>query len=165
VSAHEHDEPDDLTMLLTYEGAVDDDGAMMEAGRELYVMPFWTPRMCAAVIRAAELIGFEPNPDDPVPGHEVSLAAISPALYRAVQTDVRMRGWPARRGGSGALSTVLRDAPAALLRTRAGGLDQPETTPSALILRRPEGPSRRMLQLVPEPHRPSFETRLRRSSG
>jgi hypothetical protein len=94
VSENEHDDPDDLTMLLTYEGAADDDGAIMEAGPDLYVIPFWRERMCAAVIRAAELIGFEANPDDPVPGHEVSLAAISPALYRAVETDIGVRVWP-----------------------------------------------------------------------
>jgi hypothetical protein len=81
-------------MLLTYDGAVDDDGAIAEAGPDLYLLPFWTPRMCAAVVRAAELIGFEPDPDDPVPGHEVSLAAISPALYAAVERDVGMRIWP-----------------------------------------------------------------------
>jgi hypothetical protein len=90
-----HDELDDLAMLLTYEGAIDDDPSGPEAvGPELYRLPFWTPRFCAAVIRAAELIGFEPDPDDPVPGHEVSLAAISPALYRAVEADVGNRVWP-----------------------------------------------------------------------
>ena len=87
--------PDDLTMLLTYEGAIDDhDAPAAEVAPDIYTMPFWTPAFCAAVIRAAELIGFEQDPDDPVPGHEVSLAAISPALYRAVETDVGMRVWP-----------------------------------------------------------------------
>ena len=82
-------------MLLTYEGAIDDDPGGPEAvGPDLYQLPFWTPRFCAAVIRAAELIGFEPDPDDPVPGHEVSLAAISPALYRAVEADIGIRVWP-----------------------------------------------------------------------
>lgn len=87
---------DDLTMLLTYEGAIDDDpdAPAVEVAPDIYVMRFWTPAFCAAVIRAAELIGFEPDPDDPVPGHEVSLAAISPALYRAVETDIGMRVWP-----------------------------------------------------------------------
>jgi hypothetical protein len=87
---------DDLTMLLTYEGAIDDDldAPAAEVAPDIYTMRFWTPAFCAAVIRAAELIGFEPDPDDPVPGHEVSLAAISPALYRAVESDVGMRVWP-----------------------------------------------------------------------
>lgn len=89
-------------MLLTYGGAVDepDDGdhvggsAVAEVGRDLYLVPFWTPRFCAAVIRAAELIGFEPDPSDPVPGHEVSLASISPTLYSFVQNDIGQRIWP-----------------------------------------------------------------------
>jgi hypothetical protein len=91
---------DDLTMLLTYAGAIDDgggnesDGEPVEVATDIYQTPFWTPAFCAAVIRAAELIGFEPDPDDPVPGHEVSLAAISPALYAAVQDDIGARIWP-----------------------------------------------------------------------
>jgi hypothetical protein len=85
---------DDLTMLLTYAGAIDDRGDGEEVAGDIYQLPFWTPAFCAAVVRAAELIGFEPDPDDPVPGHEVSLAAISPALYRAVEHDVGSRMWP-----------------------------------------------------------------------
>jgi hypothetical protein len=82
-------------MLLTYDGAIDDsDVPAVEVAPEIYRMPFWTPAFCAAVIRAAELIGFEPDPDDPVPGHEVSLATISPMLYRAVEYDVGTRVWP-----------------------------------------------------------------------
>jgi hypothetical protein len=93
------DQLDDLAMLLTYAGAVDDGGASWAAGAveiapEILQMPFWTPAFCRAVIRAADLIGFEPDPDDPVPGHEVSLAAISPVLYRAVEHDVGERVWP-----------------------------------------------------------------------
>ncbi len=88
---------DDLAMILTYAGATDDPSSAIEAievAPEIMLMPFWTPAFCAAVIRAAELIGFEPDPDDPVPGHEVSLAAISPALYAAVQDDIGARIWP-----------------------------------------------------------------------
>jgi hypothetical protein len=90
-----HVELDDLAMLLTYDGAIDDDPSEpVEVGPELLQLPFWTPRFCATVIRAAELVGFEPDPHDPVPGHEVSLALISPALYRAVESDVGIRVWP-----------------------------------------------------------------------
>ena len=50
---------------------------------------------CATVIRAAEAVGaFEPQPDDPVPGHEVSLAVISPRLFEAVEIDLGVRIWP-----------------------------------------------------------------------
>lgn len=92
---------DDLTMLLGYVGAIDPGdvdqhlgGVPFEVAPDIYLMPFWTPAFCAAVIRAAELIGFEQHPDDPVPGHEVSLAAISPALFSAVQDDIGRRIWP-----------------------------------------------------------------------
>jgi hypothetical protein len=88
--------PDDLAMLLTYEGAADasDGSAMEEVASDIYQLPFWTAAFCAAVVRAAELVGFEPDPDDPVPGHEVSLATVSPVLFAAVQDDVGMRIWP-----------------------------------------------------------------------
>ncbi|MFV0306850.1 MAG: 2OG-Fe(II) oxygenase [Desertimonas sp.] len=86
--------PDDLTRILTYADAVDGRGGVDEVGAELLVVPFWTPAFCAAVVRAAELVGFAPDPDDPVPGHEVSLAAISPRLFQAVQDDLGRRIWP-----------------------------------------------------------------------
>jgi hypothetical protein len=83
-------------MILTYRGAADGDGDddPQEVAPELYLVPFWTPEFCAAVVRAAELVGFAPDPDDPVPGHEVSLAAISPTLYAAVEADIGIRIWP-----------------------------------------------------------------------
>ena len=89
-------DPDDLAMLLTYAGAVDTPHgeAMEEVAADIVQAPFWTPEFCAAVVRAAELVGFEPDPDDPVPGHEVSLATISPVLFGAVQEDIGVRIWP-----------------------------------------------------------------------
>src|SRR5262245_58602046 len=83
-------------MLLRYAGAADappGDG-MDEVAADIFQLPFWTPAFCGAVIRASELIGFEPSPDDPVPGHEVSLATISPVLFGAVQGDIGLRVWP-----------------------------------------------------------------------
>lgn len=102
------DPVDDLARVLGYLDAVDDgtdDGAerlanegadgLVEVAPEILQVPWWTRRFCRAVIRAAELTGgFAPDPDDPVPGHEVSLAAISPALFSALQDDVGMRLWP-----------------------------------------------------------------------
>jgi len=83
---------DDLTRVLAYEGAADSATGITEVGPELVVVPFWTRDMCAAVIRAAEAVGgFSPQPEDPVPGHEVSLAAISPRLFEAVQNDLGSR--------------------------------------------------------------------------
>jgi hypothetical protein len=87
---------DDLTMLLTYAGAIDtpDGAAVDQVAGDMYQLPFWTPAFCAAVIRAADLVGFEPDLHDPVPGHEVSLATISPVLFAAVQDDIGRRVWP-----------------------------------------------------------------------
>ncbi|MGA1540938.1 MAG: hypothetical protein ACO38D_00405, partial [Ilumatobacteraceae bacterium] len=77
--------PDDLRRVLAYDDAVDPRRSVSEVGPELYVVPFWTPAMCSAIIRAAEAVGgFEPQPDDPVPGHEVSLAMVSPRLFEHV---------------------------------------------------------------------------------
>jgi hypothetical protein len=87
-------EIDDLDRLLGYHGAVDERRGVDELGPDLLVVPFWTPRFCQAVVRAAGLVGFAADPDDPVPGREVSLAAISPALYQVVQDDLGARIWP-----------------------------------------------------------------------
>ncbi len=95
---------DDFDRVLGYRGAAADDidepgdEQLTRVGDELYTTPFWTPAMCTAVVRAAEAIGaFEPQPDDPVPGHEVSLAVISPRLFEAVQDDIGLRIWPRLR--------------------------------------------------------------------
>ena len=85
---------DDLARILGYEGAIDERTGIGELGPDLLVVPFWTPAFCAAVVRAAELVGYASDPTDPVPGHEVSLAAISPRLYEAVQDDLGRRIWP-----------------------------------------------------------------------
>jgi len=103
--------PGELEQLLGYRGAVDERGGISEVGPELYVVPFWKPDFCATVIRGAEAVGFEPNPEDPVPGHEVSLATISPALFQAVQDDIGARIWPQLRSVWPMIEyTGLRDA-------------------------------------------------------
>lgn len=90
------DEAGDLGRILGYEDAAADvEGDLRCVGQDLYVTSFWTPRFCETVIRAAEATGaFGPQPDDPVPGHEVSLAVISPRLFEAVQDDLGERIWP-----------------------------------------------------------------------
>ena len=73
---------DDLQQLFGYRGAIDERRGVVEVGPDLLVVPCWTPQFCATVVRAAEALGaFEQQPDDPVPGHEVSLAIISPRLF------------------------------------------------------------------------------------
>ncbi len=86
---------DDLERILGYADAIDDRTGVTTVGPELFSVPCWTTAFCAALVRAAELVGaFEPQPDDPVPGHEVSLAVISPRLYGAVEQDLGSRIWP-----------------------------------------------------------------------
>jgi len=88
-------QPNDLQQILGYRNAVDTQVGVRSLGDEVLVVPFWTPTFCATVIRAAEAVGaFEPQPHDPVPGHEVSLALISPRLFEAVEIDLGVRIWP-----------------------------------------------------------------------
>lgn len=88
----------DLERVLGYVDAGDESVPIHAVGQDLYAMSFWTPQFCRAVVRAAEAIGaFEPQDEDPVPGHEVSLALISPRLFEHVQNDIGMRLWPQLR--------------------------------------------------------------------
>ena len=86
---------DDLERILGYADAIDTSAAITKVGDELFTMSCWTPQFCSALIRAAEAAGgFSAQPGDPVPGHEISLALISPRLFEAVQDDMGMRIWP-----------------------------------------------------------------------
>lgn len=90
---------DDLTRLLGYVDAIDapsDSSAdAAPVADDMVALPFWTPSFCDLVVRAAEATGaFAPDDDDPVPGHEVSLATISPLLFQAVERDIGRRIWP-----------------------------------------------------------------------
>ena len=88
---------DDLDRVLGYCDAADGRLGSTALGPDLLVVPFWTRAFCAAIVRAAELVGFAADPDDPVPGREVSLATISPRLYEATQDDLGSRIWPQLR--------------------------------------------------------------------
>ena len=99
---------DDVERILGYRDAIDpafapdrepDEGPdPVELAPDIVMVPWWTPEFCAAIIRAAEMVGgFESDPEDPVPGTEISLAAISPRLFQAVQDDVGVRLWPLLR--------------------------------------------------------------------
>jgi hypothetical protein len=88
---------DDLERVIGYREAADSRPRVTALGPDLLVVPFWTREFCAAIVRAAELVGFAAHPDDPVPGHEVSLATISPRLYQATQDDLGSRIWPQLR--------------------------------------------------------------------
>lgn len=89
---------DDLTLVLGYHNGRDERCDVAHVGADLLVLPFWTAAMCRAVVRAAEEVGgFTSDPDDPVPGYEVSLAVISPKLFDNLQNDVGERIWPQLR--------------------------------------------------------------------
>jgi len=84
-----------LEQILGYQGAVRDGDAAM-VGQEIVQMPFWTPEFCATLIQAAQAAGgLAQQSDDPVPGYEISLAAIAPRLFEAVEQDIGVRMWPA----------------------------------------------------------------------
>ena len=90
----------DLEGLLGYKGARagGDTPTAIEVAPDVIQMPFWTPEYCDLVIRAALAAGgFSPHDDDPVPGYEISLAAISPRLFEALENDIGIRMWPAIR--------------------------------------------------------------------
>jgi hypothetical protein len=85
----------ELEAILAYRGAIAAGEEITEVAADILLTTFWTPEFCQTVVRAAEATGaFAPDPDDPVPGHEVSLAVISPRLYDAVQEDLGVRVWP-----------------------------------------------------------------------
>jgi hypothetical protein len=85
----------DLAQLLRYDGAVDPATWYRVVGDELVEMPFWTPDFCMTVVRAAEAVGaWTPDEHDPVPGNEVSLAAISPRLFAHVEDHLAAHVMP-----------------------------------------------------------------------
>ena len=85
----------DLERVLGYQDAIDASAGVAKVGDEFLSLSCWTADFCSAIIRAAELTGaFTANPHDPVPGHEVSLAVISPRLFSAVEADFGARLWP-----------------------------------------------------------------------
>lgn len=105
VAALAEDHGRDLVRVLRYDDAVDtgpDEDADGDDGDgwglvadEVLDVPFWTPAFCATVIRAAEATGaFTAQDGDPVPGQEVSLATIAPALFDAVQQHVALAVMP-----------------------------------------------------------------------
>jgi hypothetical protein len=79
---------------------------------EILTMPLWSPARCRALVTLAEAAGADEivwrqpfpgpgrwaaDPDDPVPGSELPLLALSPALFAAVAAEVDERVVPALR--------------------------------------------------------------------
>jgi hypothetical protein len=86
----------DLVRVLRYDDARAEPAPATAVGPEILRVPLWTADFCATVIRAAEAVGrWSSDPDDPVPGRELSLAAISPQLHRALEEHFARVVWPA----------------------------------------------------------------------
>ena len=86
----------DLVRVLRYDDARAEVAPATVVGPEVLRVPLWTADFCATVIRAAEAVGrWGSDPDDPVPGRELSLAAISPQLHRALEEHFATAVWPA----------------------------------------------------------------------
>lgn len=85
----------DLEQLFGYQDVVDSSSDLEIIGNELLVLPCWKAEFCSVIIRATHAAGcFSPSAGDPVPGHEVSLALISPWLFENIQNDFGVRIWP-----------------------------------------------------------------------
>jgi hypothetical protein len=85
----------DIARLLRYDGAVDPAGWYHVLADEIVEVPFWTPEFCTTVVRAAEAVGaWTADEHDPVPGAEVSLAAISPRLFAHVEDHLAAHVMP-----------------------------------------------------------------------
>ena len=88
-SALSTDQSGDVARLLAYDGAAVESPIVAEAD-DLLSTALWTPEMCRAVIAAAEAANaWASDPDDPVPGREVSLATISPVLFANLEGHLR----------------------------------------------------------------------------
>ena len=86
---------DELSDFLQYRNAIDIRTGVEMLDTDMVVIPCWNVEFCRLLIRAAEASGgFSSNEFDPVPGHEISLAAISPRLFERVQDDFGSRIWP-----------------------------------------------------------------------
>lgn len=102
----------DLARIFRYDDAVDPADDWRIVAGDIVEVPFWTPAFCATIIRLAEAAeAWGRDPDDPVPGAEVSLAALSPRLFAHVQTHVDRRVMPVlRQVWPEMAATALHDA-------------------------------------------------------
>jgi hypothetical protein len=87
---------DDLVRLLAYISRRSGKARMIAP--EILRVPFWEPEQCATIVRESEAVNaWGSDPEDPVPGMEVSLATISPVLFEHVERHLAERVVPALR--------------------------------------------------------------------
>jgi hypothetical protein len=85
----------DIERIFGYQDAIDDSVSAQLVAPEMLLMSCFTSQFCSALIRTAEASGgFEQHPEDPVPGHELSLRQISTNLFDSLQNDLGVRIWP-----------------------------------------------------------------------
>ncbi len=85
----------DLARVFRYDDAVDESDDWRVVASDIVQVPFWTPEFCATVVRLAEAAEmWDHDADDPVPGAEASIAALSPRLFAHVQAHVDARVMP-----------------------------------------------------------------------
>ena len=86
---------DDLVRLLAY---MPRPGPAKMIAPEILRVPFWGPEQSATIVRESEAVNaWASDPEDPVPGMEVSLATISPVLFEHVERHLAERVVPALR--------------------------------------------------------------------
>ncbi len=92
------DRSHDLVQLLGYVDAIDSVSpweAWTEVAPEILQVPLWTPQFCAVVVRAVQACGaWAANPQDPVPGRELPLNALSGVLGTRLDEHLRSLVWP-----------------------------------------------------------------------
>jgi hypothetical protein len=85
----------DVARLFAYDAAPVHADAAREVAPDIVQTHFWTPAMCTAVVRAAEAAGaWGSDAEDPVPGHEVSIATLSPVLFAHVENHLELEILP-----------------------------------------------------------------------
>lgn len=88
----------DLARIFRYDDAVDLADEWSTPASDIVQVPLWTPEMCATVVRMVEAAeAWDRDEEDPVPGAEVSLAALSPRLFGHLQVHLRERVLPVLR--------------------------------------------------------------------
>ncbi len=92
------DDPDVLALGRLLDPMPTPPPGWWEVAPEILRMPFWSPDRCADLVAAAECYGDWGRDDsDPVPGDEVPLGAISPALFARLEADLEAHVVPRLR--------------------------------------------------------------------